>query len=966
MDQNYNLRAGRAYRNQKRRTKGGISLNRRFQSAWKRSAAIFLLISCVFHFFPMTVNAAYDSSQRETIRVGFFAMDGYHMMDEQGNRSGYGYDFLQLVSRYLDVDFEYVGYEDSWEEMQAMLENGEIDLLTSARKTPEREKKFDFSRPIGSSSAILTIRSDNNSIIMHDFESYNDMRVALLKGNSRNDDFADFAAENGFQYKPVYFDAMDEMTKALQNGKVDAIVTSSLRQTQNERIIEKFNTSEFYAIVKKGNTKLLDEINYAIDQMNATEGDWRTDLHNRFYENYNNRNLTYTQEEKEVIREYSSPQSPLTIVCDPTRYPYSYVENGEVVGILPDYFRALADYAGISYQFVPCESREEYLEHRSDGSSDLCLDLRLNSKNGSEIPNSSVTAPYLTLRVAMVTRTDFTGDIRVVSTVDQSAIFEENYVQNAEKLICKDREKAMQAVLDGKADAAFVYYYTAQAFVNREKSGALTYTLMEETTYNYHIAVSPQVNHALAGILTKAIYAMPSSLIEDISSQYTAYQAKDITFVMLMQMHPITSVVIGLLLAAGVFALLIVRIHAQKKQTVIANQRAAEMQEFAEKAEAANRAKSLFLANMSHDIRTPINGIVGLLKINETHSDNETLVRENREKMGKAANHLLSLVNDVLQMSKLESGAEEMVCEPIHLSDISHDIVAIIKESATEGGITWKFSGDRELVYPYVMASPVHLRQIFLNIYGNSIKFTKPGGTISTHQEFVKEENHKVTYRWTISDTGIGMSEEFLKRIFDPFAQEKNDARTSYQGTGLGMSIVKSLVDKMNGTIEVTSKEGAGSTFVLTIPFEIAEAPVTQAQDLAQVDSVHGLHLLLAEDNELNAEIAQMLLEDAGAVTTLVTDGKQAVEIFESNPAGTFDAILMDIMMPVMDGLTATKTIRALDRPDAKTIPIIAMTANAFAEDAKKCMDAGMNAHLSKPLDIETVKQVICEHIRTK
>lgn len=401
-------------------------MSNRFQTALKRGAAVFLLLLCVLNLFPVSA-AAYDGSQRETIRVGFFALNGYHMMDEQGNRSGYGYDFLQLVSRYLDVDFEYVGYENSWEEMQTMLENGQIDLLTSARKTPEREEKFDFSRPIGSSSAILSIRSDNSKIVMHDFASYNGMRVALLNGNTRNDDFADFAAENGFSYSPVYFDATDDVAQALQDGTVDAIVTSSLRQTQNERIIEKFNTSEFYAIVKKGNTELLDQINYAIDQMNAAEGDWRTELHNRFYENYNNRNLTYTEEEKEIIQTYSDPNQPLTVVCDPTRYPYSYVENGKVVGILPDYFRALAEYTGIAYEFVPCDSREEYLEHRSDGSSDLCLDLRLNAQSGSEIPNSSVTASYLTLRIAMVTRSDFNGEIKVISTVDQSVVFDDTY-----------------------------------------------------------------------------------------------------------------------------------------------------------------------------------------------------------------------------------------------------------------------------------------------------------------------------------------------------------------------------------------------------------------------------------------------------------------------------------------------------------------------------------------------------------
>lgn len=420
-----------------------------------------VMLACLAGIYSETTCAAYDASQREKVRAGFFAMDGYHMMDENGNRSGYGYDFLQLVSRYLDVDFEYIGYEDSWEEMQEMLENGEIDLLTSARKTPEREKKFDFSRPIGTSSGILTIRSDNNAIIMHDFDTYEGMRVALLKGNSRNADFADFAEEKGFHYQAVYFSAVDEMTEALQNGSVDAIVTSSLRQTYDERVIEKFNSGEFYAIVKKGNTELLNKINYAIDQMNATEGDWTTDLHNRFYENYNNQNLTFTDEEKEVIQEYSSPDAPLQVVCDPTRYPYSYVENGEVKGILPDYFKELAEYTGIQYQLVPCESREEYLEYRNSIDTDICIDYRMNSQSDTEVPNCTITAPYLTLRMAMVTRSDFDGEIHVVSTVDQSAALDDVYAPDAEKLICDTRDEAIEAVRSGKADAAYVYYYTA-------------------------------------------------------------------------------------------------------------------------------------------------------------------------------------------------------------------------------------------------------------------------------------------------------------------------------------------------------------------------------------------------------------------------------------------------------------------------------------------------------------------------
>ena len=925
----------------------------------KRVLVTLLLLACLLVSLPTKAQAAYDPEQREKVRVGFFAMDGYHMMDESGKLSGYGYEFLQLVSRYQDLDFAYVGYDKSWSEMQRMLENGEIDLLTSARRTAEREQKFDYSRPIGTNSTILTIRSDNAKIVMHDYDTYDGMRVAMLKGNSRNGDFDSFAQEHGFTYTAVYFSSFADMTLSLQDGKVDAIVSSSLRQTQNERIIEKFNSTEFYAIVKKGNTELLNKINYAIDQMNATEGDWQTDLHNQFYENYNNRNLSYTDAEKAVIEEYSG--SALTVICDPTRYPYSYVEDGTVKGILPDYFKSLAEYAGIAYEFIPCETREEYLNYRAEGTADLCIDYRINSQNNAEMPNSAVTAPYLTLRMAMVTRSDFSGEIKVVSTVDQSAVFDESYAQNAEKLVCDSREEAVAAVLNKKADAAFLYYYTAQALVNREHSGALTCTLLEETTYNYHIVVSQRSSHLLAGILTKAIYAMPNSLIEDISGEYTFYQAKDLTFLMLLEMYPGIFVGIAAALVVLLVAFMTAKIHTQKRIARVANQRAEEMSALAEKAEAANKAKSLFLANMSHDIRTPINGIVGLLKIDEAHFDNADLIRANHQKMMVSADHLLSLINDVLQMSKLEDGETVLTREWIDLYALTRDIVTIVIDRATEAGIVWDYEkGKSRIPYPYIYGSPLHIRQIFLNIYGNCTKYNRPGGKITTVVEALGEKDGVCTYRWTITDTGIGMSKEFLDRIFEPFSQEKNDARSIYQGTGLGMSIVKHLIEQMHGAIQVTSELGVGSTFVLTIPFEIAPPPA-QLPELPATEeaNIRGLRLLLAEDNELNAEIAQMLLTDEGAQVTVVGDGKQAVDAFRNAPPNTFDAILMDIMMPVMDGLTATRTIRALDRPDAKTIPIIAMTANAFEEDAKRCLEAGMNVHLPKPLELQKLVTAI-------
>lgn len=390
-----------------------------------------------------------------------------------------------------------------------------------------------------------------------------------------------------------------------------------------------------------------------------------------------------------------------------------------------------------------------------------------------------------------------------------------------------------------------------------------------------------------------------------------------------------------------------------------------KIQQIADEAKAANKAKTSFLSRMSHDIRTPLNGIIGLLHIDETHPDDTELITSNREKMLVAANHLLSLINDVLQMSKLESMDFVLSKEVINLNELASDVLTIVEQRAADAGVTLEYdAGPDRVPYPYVYGSPVHLRQIFLNIYGNSIKYNRVGGKVTSKVYNLGITDNIATYKWVISDTGIGMSQKFLEHIFEPFAQEHTDARSIYNGTGLGMAIVKSLIDKMNGTIEITSVEDEGSIFTITIPFEIAAKPEPKADTSTDGDKpdISGFNLLLAEDNDLNAEIAEMLLSDQGANITIVKDGRQAIDAFINNPPGTYDAILMDIMMPVIDGIHATKSIRSLDRPDAKTIPIIAMTANAFNEDADRCIAAGMNAHLAKPLQMDKVISTIAKY----
>ena len=396
---------------------------------------------------------------------------------------------------------------------------------------------------------------------------------------------------------------------------------------------------------------------------------------------------------------------------------------------------------------------------------------------------------------------------------------------------------------------------------------------------------------------------------------------------------------------------------------VIRKQQEKALMEALVEAKQASRAKTEFLSHMSHDIRTPINGILGMLEISEQNPDDPARQQDCRRKIRGAAQHLLSLINDVLDISKLESGSFELRHEPFALRELLENCLSILRPQAEAEGLDlqerWSCLEDVHLV-----GSPLHLRQILINILGNAVKYNRPGGAVELCTEQVGRRGEKALFRFTVTDTGIGMSEEFLKHIFEPFTQENAGVRTHYQGTGLGMAITKRLVEQMGGEIQVTSRLGEGSCFVIELPFEIDRCRSAPCEEKAEQNGqvrLEGLRLLLAEDNELNREIAQYMLEDAGAEVVNAADGRQALELFAASAPGELDGVLMEVMMPVMNGLEATRAIRALDRPDAKTVPIIAMTANAFAEDVQQCLEAGMNAHLAKPLDLDRMFSTITE-----
>ena len=386
------------------------------------------------------------------------------------------------------------------------------------------------------------------------------------------------------------------------------------------------------------------------------------------------------------------------------------------------------------------------------------------------------------------------------------------------------------------------------------------------------------------------------------------------------------------------------------------------LQKKTQDAEAAVRAKSEFLSHMSHDIRTPINGMMGMLDIAQAHLNNPEKMDLCLSKMRGAADQLLSLINDVLDMSKIETGSIQLVEEPFDMIRLLNGTLAVQEIIASEKSLTIEQDIEGAIEHPCVCGSPNYVRSILVNIISNAIKYTNPGGDIFVSARELSCDGEYVEFEFIVSDTGIGMSEEFAEHIFEPFTQEHAENRSSYQGTGLGMSIVKNLINKMKGTITLETKQGEGSTFTITLPVKLDMVCFEETETEEEETSIEGMKILLVEDNDLNLEVAQYILEDAGAEIIVARNGLESVELFEQSESDSFDVILMDVMMPVMDGLTATKKIRKLKRKDARTVPIIAMTANVFNEDIIAAKEAGMNEHIAKPLDFDKLIHTLAKY----
>lgn len=913
--------------------------------------AVILFFACIISLFPVHAYAAAGNSR--TLRVGFFAFDGYHVQDGDGNRSGYGYDFLQLLARYGDWTYEYVGYDKSWAEMQDMLADGEIDLLTSAQKTPEREDEFAFSdQAIGTSSIILTVRSGDTRYTAGDYATYNGIRVGLLKNSSRNEKLNKFAAEKGFSFTPVYYDTADEMTEALQNASsIDAILSSNLRSIQNEWILDTFAPSDFYVMVRRDDTELLSEINHAIGQMDINLLDWRHDLWNKYYMADSSGEIAFTAEERAYLGEMKQSGAVIRAIVEPDRAPYSYFENGEAKGVIPGIFSRIEEMTGLNFEIAETKDRADYFGAlESDKSIEVRIDA-YDDYSDAEQRGYKLTSPYLSASVEEVARKTSSepySRVALVKAADptdyRTALLNSGAVIREYESI----EECLNAVKRGDADATYVLTYSAQQYLNDNNiANTLKSTLFPQYSVLYSIGVANSADGRLLTILDKAVSNLGGGDVESIILAQTATEQHDMTLRAYFVTHP-AALVIAFMFFALLLAMAALLIYRQKSMKLI-EKKNRELQAEAQRADKASAAKSKFLSSMSHDMRTPLNGVISFTSF-ALQADTLEKKQEYLEKTRQSASILMSLINDTLEVSRIESGKMELQQDWTAFRDLIGGIALVIQSAAAEKGLSFvQQIGFAE--HDFAFVDKLKFQDLIMNLLTNAVKYTPAGGTVRLSVMPAESPSDGKSVVIVVSDNGIGISEEFMPNLYEPFTQECDSRLTSSGGTGLGLYIVRRIVTLMDGTIAVNSTKGAGTEFTVCLPVKIEKRLGAEAPEIRQNFDFYGKKILLFEDNFVNAEIAGTILSSRGINVVFAENGEKGLKLFSASLDGELDAILMDIHMPVMDGYEATAAIRAMKRRDARSIPIVAMTADAYEEDVARCLAAGMNGHTSKPVD---------------
>ena len=899
---------------------------------------------------PVTAPASGTATPAESkiVRVGYFSSPNFQEGGADEHKRGAGYEYLQKIASLTGWSYEYV--YASFGECLEMLENGEIDLMGDVSYTLDRSRRMRFSAyPQGSEEFCLFTNRKHEALAQGGYSALEGCRIGVNSGTYSEMLLGQWLETKRIHATIVPYADDQKLTQALSDGTVDAIVAPGLVMDSDAISITSIGGGDYYFAVTPKRIDLLSELNAALAEINTSDSNYSRNLVVQ-YENKSIRNFVLNRQEKKWLEAH---QNTIRVGYFEDKFPFSGTRDGELSGILKTVLDTIKQQYGITITTQPYRSTDEMRAALEKDEIDLAgpviRDLDVLERLGAV----STDAIYELTPVVIYKDRGFDEPSPVVATTN-SSLYSDYIVRISSPDLTTRKydsiEDCLQAILDGEADVTLI----ASARINGLKDNPLMKKLSyaEIADRQKLVMITMKDDRRVATIVNKAI-EQSASLLNGAVLAENAVTNDQVTLHEFIQANA-GNVVIVAAAIIGLLLLLLSRLMIGQRKLEAALAEARE-------ANAANVAKTTFLNSMSHDIRTPMNAIIGFTNIALSMSPEEKL-RNCLEKIMQSSDYLMSLINDVLDISRIESGKIKYEPVPCDITEITDTVLSVAHGFLQGRNI--EFIVERATpTAKYVYADELRIREVLINILSNSIKFTKDGGTIrfEVKDQPVGDGKH-VEVHYRISDTGIGMSEEYQKHLYEEFSQESDGARTNYKGTGLGMAITKRYVDMMHGEIHVKSQQGVGTTFTVELPLQIADvAPEKKPETDCTERDLQGIRVLMAEDNDLNAEIAITLLEEKGMQVTRAIDGQDVVDQFRAAPAGSFDLILMDIMMPKQNGYEATQAIRSMsDRPDGRTIPIVAMTANAFAEDIAAAHAAGMNGHLAKPIDMDEVMKVIC------
>ena len=902
-----------------------------------------------------------QTSEKRVLRVAFPQVDGMSWTAEDGTHHGMLVDYLNEIAKYTGWEYEYIDTKGP-----AMLNEfveGKYELMGGNYYIPALEKYYAYPNyNMGYSRSLLLARSDDRSIHSYDLESMNGKTIGVYENARENiRRLKEFMAINGLYCNIRYYKQEDMVGKIglypyLAKGEIDLLLNNVAHISDSVRVVVAYDSQPYYIVTNPGNKEVLDGLNMALERILDANPNFAAE---RYAVNFPDRLVNIQLSDRDL--EYVNERKTITVAVPENWYPLYCKETPlkNHTGIMADVLDEIKSFTGLRFSYVYAKNYADAIRLIQQGDADI-LGFFLGDENDVAQLGLALSASYVSANNIIVRNKACSYPAPgLVGALVESQRFPSGI--SAEKIRSYPGIKeALAAVNSGEADFIYGLSSKMEQDISRYHFTNLAPVTLVNDQSAISFALPTPVDPDLLTVLNKAINNLSESERTVIRNRnLESIGVNEFSLTDFIYANPLQFMFIVMFVLSVLFTALLLAIGARMKATVI--------QGNLKRAEAANLAKSEFLSRMSHEIRTPMNGIVGMSTIAMQNIDNTDKIKDCLEKVIMSSKHLLALINDVLDMSKIESGKVELRHESFNFRAFLQDFENLYGEQAKSKGISYEtiLASDLEV---QIIGDSLRLNQVLSNLLSNALKFTPAKGMIKLRVSKTGEDQENVYLRFEVIDTGCGIAEENYDKIFESFEQENVDVTYKYGGTGLGLSIVKRFTGLMGGGIHVTSVQGSGSTFTVDLPFgKIKESgkptrfsDINGRNDLAKdcyaVDyDFKGKRILLVEDNELNREIAEELIGVTGASVESAEDGVQAVEMFKESAEGYYDLILMDVQMPHMDGYEATRCIRALGRSDAQKVPIFAMTANAFAEDVQKSREAGMNAHISKPLDIRAV-----------